>query len=69
MFVFSLDDELSFSVIHQYYSRMSQYRNVVDLPVILVAMKGNCYIKVCFDTLTIDLLVAGERGYCHIWAI
>ena len=40
MFVFSLDDELSLSVIHQYYSRMSQYRNIVDVPVILVAMKG-----------------------------
>ncbi|XP_031551246.1 arf-GAP with GTPase, ANK repeat and PH domain-containing protein 1-like [Actinia tenebrosa] len=39
IFVFSLDDELSYSMIPGYYAKMAQYRNISDVPVILVAMR------------------------------
>ncbi|EDO42956.1 predicted protein [Nematostella vectensis] len=39
IFVFSLDDELSYNVISGYYAKMAQYRNISDVPILLVAMK------------------------------
>lgn len=39
IFVFSLDDELSFSVLSSYYAKMAQYRKYIsDIPVVLVAL-------------------------------
>ncbi|XP_078377192.1 arf-GAP with GTPase, ANK repeat and PH domain-containing protein 1-like isoform X2 [Oculina patagonica] len=39
IFVFSLDDELSFSVLSGYYAKMAQYRKYIsDIPVVLVAI-------------------------------
>lgn len=39
IFVFSLDDELSFSVLSGYYAKMTQYRKYIsDVPVVLVAL-------------------------------
>ncbi|XP_068716325.1 arf-GAP with GTPase, ANK repeat and PH domain-containing protein 1-like isoform X2 [Montipora foliosa] len=39
IFVFSLDDELSFSVLSGYYAKMAQYRKYIsDVPVILVGI-------------------------------
>lgn len=41
IFVFSLDDELSFSVLSGYYAKMAQYRKYIsDVPVVLVALTG-----------------------------
>ena len=41
IFVFSLDDELSFSVLSSYYAKMAQYRKYIsDIPVVLVALNG-----------------------------
>lgn len=41
IFVFSLDDELSFSVLSGYYAKLAQYRKYIsDIPVILVAING-----------------------------
>lgn len=41
VFVFSLDDELSFSVLSGYYAKMAQYRKYIsDVPVVLVAING-----------------------------
>jgi len=41
IFVFSLDDELSFSVLSGYYAKMAQYRKYIsDIPVVLVAING-----------------------------
>ncbi|XP_065582918.1 centaurin-gamma-1A-like isoform X1 [Artemia franciscana] len=37
IFVFSLDCEVSFSTVYNYYLRMSQFRNIAEIPVILVA--------------------------------
>lgn len=52
IFVFSLDDELSFSVLSGYYAKMAQYRKYIsDIPVVLVAITGENdehIIVVCF---------------------
>ena len=41
IFVFSMDDELSFSVLSGYYAKLAQYRKYIsDIPVILVAING-----------------------------
>uniref|UniRef100_A0A3B3SKQ5 Arf-GAP with GTPase, ANK repeat and PH domain-containing protein 1 n=1 Tax=Paramormyrops kingsleyae TaxID=1676925 RepID=A0A3B3SKQ5_9TELE len=36
IFVFSLEDEISFQTVYHYYSRMANYRNTADIPLVLV---------------------------------
>ncbi|XP_017337245.1 arf-GAP with GTPase, ANK repeat and PH domain-containing protein 1 isoform X3 [Ictalurus punctatus] len=36
IFVFSLEDEISFQTVYHYYSRMANYRNTADVPLVLV---------------------------------
>ncbi|KAM4711223.1 arf-GAP with GTPase, ANK repeat and PH domain-containing protein 1 isoform 4-T4 [Anableps anableps] len=36
VFVFSLEDEISFQTVYHYYSRLASYRNTTDLPLVLV---------------------------------
>ncbi|XP_024420084.3 arf-GAP with GTPase, ANK repeat and PH domain-containing protein 1 isoform X9 [Desmodus rotundus] len=36
IFVFSLEDEISFQTVYHYYSRMASYRNTGDIPLVLV---------------------------------
>ncbi|KAL9847927.1 arf-GAP with GTPase, ANK repeat and PH domain-containing protein 1 isoform 3-T3 [Geothlypis trichas] len=36
IFVFSLEDEVSFQTVYHYYSRMANYRNTSDIPMVLV---------------------------------
>ncbi|XP_045701639.1 arf-GAP with GTPase, ANK repeat and PH domain-containing protein 1 isoform X4 [Phyllostomus hastatus] len=36
IFVFSLEDEISFQTVYHYYSRMASYRNTGDVPLVLV---------------------------------
>uniref|UniRef100_A0A4W4GQZ4 ArfGAP with GTPase domain, ankyrin repeat and PH domain 1 n=1 Tax=Electrophorus electricus TaxID=8005 RepID=A0A4W4GQZ4_ELEEL len=36
VFVFSLEDEFSFQTVYHYYSRMANYRNTADIPLVLV---------------------------------
>ncbi|XP_014853656.1 PREDICTED: arf-GAP with GTPase, ANK repeat and PH domain-containing protein 1 isoform X2 [Poecilia mexicana] len=36
VFVFSLEDEISFQTVYHYYSRLASYRNTADLPLVLV---------------------------------
>ncbi|KAM5324888.1 arf-GAP with GTPase, ANK repeat and PH domain-containing protein 1 isoform 9-T9 [Glossophaga mutica] len=36
IFVFSLEDEISFQTVYHYYSRMANYRNTSDIPLVLV---------------------------------
>ena len=38
--VFSLENEESFSIISQYFFKMNQYRNMVDVPCIIVGTQG-----------------------------
>ncbi|EOA98842.1 Centaurin-gamma-2 [Anas platyrhynchos] len=36
IFVFSLEDEVSFQTVYHYYSRMANYRNTSEIPMVLV---------------------------------
>ncbi|XP_058155835.1 arf-GAP with GTPase, ANK repeat and PH domain-containing protein 1 isoform X3 [Dasypus novemcinctus] len=36
IFVFSLEDEISFQTVYHYYSRMASYRNTSEMPLVLV---------------------------------
>ncbi|KAM4559569.1 arf-GAP with GTPase, ANK repeat and PH domain-containing protein 1 isoform 2-T2 [Odontesthes bonariensis] len=36
IFVFSLEDEISFQTVYHYFSRLANYRNTADLPLVLV---------------------------------
>ncbi|XP_005574762.1 arf-GAP with GTPase, ANK repeat and PH domain-containing protein 1 isoform X11 [Macaca nemestrina] len=36
IFVFSLEDEISFQTVYHYYSRMASYRNTSEIPLVLV---------------------------------
>ncbi|KAK9524248.1 hypothetical protein VZT92_018102 [Zoarces viviparus] len=36
IFVFSLEDEISFQTVYHYYSRLNNFRNAADLPLVLV---------------------------------
>jgi len=40
IFVFSLENEDSFKTIYQYYTKMNHYRNINDMPLILVGTQG-----------------------------
>ena len=40
IFVFSLENEESFKTIYQYYTKMNHYRNISDMPLILVGTQG-----------------------------
>lgn len=40
IFVFSLENEASFSAIYNYYVKMSQFRNMQEIPLILVGTQG-----------------------------
>ena len=40
IFVFSLENETSFNAIYNYYAKMAQYRNIQEIPIILVGTQG-----------------------------
>ena len=44
IFVFSLENEASFSAIYNYYVKMSQFRNMQEIPLILVGTQGKTKI-------------------------
>ena len=37
---FSLENETSFNAIYNYYAKMAQYRNIQEIPLILVGTQG-----------------------------
>lgn len=45
IFVFSLEDEVSFQTVYHYYSRMANYRNTSEIPMVLVGTQGKCNIN------------------------
>ncbi|XP_053569210.1 arf-GAP with GTPase, ANK repeat and PH domain-containing protein 3 [Bombina bombina] len=40
VFVFSLEDEISFQTVFNYYARLTSYRNTTDVPMVLVGTQG-----------------------------
>lgn len=44
IFVFSLEDEISFQTVYHYYSRMASYRNTSEIPLVLVGTQGEWHL-------------------------
>lgn len=42
VFVFSLEDEISFQTVYNYYLRLCSYRNTAEVPMVLVGTQGEC---------------------------
>lgn len=42
VFVFSLEDEISFQTVYNYFLRLSSYRNTAEVPMVLVGTQGVC---------------------------
>lgn len=42
VFVFSLEDEISFQTVYNYFMRLSSYRNTAEVPMVLVGTQGAC---------------------------
>lgn len=42
VFVFSLEDEISFQTVYNYFLRLSSYRNTAEVPMVLVGTQGLC---------------------------
>ena len=66
IFVFSLENETSFNAIYNYYAKMSQYRNMQDIPLILVGTQGEImrYMTLFQQVLTplVTTYLALHRG-------
>ena len=45
IFVFSLEDEISFQTVYHYYSRMANYRNTSEIPLVLVGTQGEWHLR------------------------
>jgi len=61
IFVFSLEDEVSFQTVYHYYSRMANYRNTSEIPMVLVGTQGKCIL---YYMQTHRLLQAGSAISC-----
>lgn len=57
VFVFSLEDEISFQTVYNYFLRLSSYRNTAEVPMVLVGTQGACSISHVIVVLLILLLV------------
>ena len=42
--LYSLENETSFNAIYNYYAKMAQYRNIQEIPIILVGTQGNILV-------------------------
>lgn len=40
MFVFSLEDEISFQTVYNYFLRLCSFRNASEVPMVLVGTQG-----------------------------
>ena len=49
--VFSVEDEMSFQLLYNFYAKIAHYRNTADLPMILVGTQGMLYQYVCWCNL------------------
>lgn len=75
IFVFSLEDEISFQTVYHYYSRMANYRNTADVPLVLVGTQGEWAL--CGDTKLCDFSYVSHNNnskskafiQCHIWIV
>lgn len=63
IFVFSLENEASFSAIYNYYTKMAHFRNSAEIPLILVGTQGKA-ILLCFWDLRLSPTF--RRTFCWI---
>lgn len=56
IFVFSLEDEISFQTVYHYYSRMANYRNTSEIPLVLVGTQGKCSPARVFLKVFVDMV-------------
>lgn len=61
VFVFSLEDEISFQTVYNYFLRLSSYRNTAEVPMVLVGTQGACLTSVilvlsryCFPVMELN---------------
>lgn len=57
VFVFSLEDEISFQTVYNYFLRLSSYRNTAEVPMVLVGTQGAC--------LTSDIYALSRYCFLH----
>ena len=60
IFVFSLENETSFNAIYNYYAKMAQYRNIQDVPLILVGTQGINSFPILFP------VIVCEHHFCPV---
>lgn len=56
LLVFSLESEESFSIVCSFYNRMCSFRNMSEVPKILVGVQGNTYISFIFMKIFLTTL-------------
>lgn len=47
VFVFSLEDEISFQTVYNYFLRLCSFRNASEVPMVLVGTQGEAGHAVC----------------------
>lgn len=57
VFVFSLEDEISFQTVYNYFLRLSSYRNTAEVPMVLVGTQGACFAFFPQDIASCYLIV------------
>ena len=63
IFVFSLENDNSFSAIYNYYAKMAQFRNIQEIPLILVGTQGNVVVVI----VVLKVLVGtDDRSFCLV---
>jgi hypothetical protein len=70
IFVFSLENDASFNAIYNYYAKMSQYRNMQEIPLILVGTQGQL-AKLDYNSssnLYLGTLQTPYRGRSRAWS-
>ncbi|POI30786.1 hypothetical protein CIB84_005463, partial [Bambusicola thoracicus] len=57
IFVFSLEDEVSFQTVYHYYSRMANYRNTSEIPMVLVGTQAfHCFLSLLLVCLMVRVI-------------
>ncbi|XP_014795310.1 PREDICTED: arf-GAP with GTPase, ANK repeat and PH domain-containing protein 2-like, partial [Calidris pugnax] len=58
IFVFSLEDEISFQTVYHYYSRMANYRNTSEIPMVLVGTQAwDALLKAEMFAMWVDAVI------------
>lgn len=67
IFVFSLEDEISFQTVYHYYSRMANYRNTAEVPLVLVGTQGESWREKNLCDISYDSNLHSIQGHILQW--